>query len=320
MSYLRNRFLGTTAFLMEAEGKSATELAAEQRKDIKVQVSARSDSEKDATNEDNKEKDEDKEADSEDDDGNNDEENDENDKDKDEKIDDEDKDKEETDEQKKERLAKEKDDRSKQRMQKRIDKKTAEAETLRAENERLKKQLEADPDKTLTEEEIEKRAIAKAQELSAQQQAETNQKTFNKNVKDLAEAAVKIDKDFSDKIDAVCEETSPIPARMIGILADLDNKNGGAVLAHLANNVEEYEEIIELSNERMAIRLDKLSDKLKPQKRATTRSKLPDPNTPIRENNNVRDDVLPAKPTENMEDFVRVRSAQAAEYRKRHFR
>jgi hypothetical protein len=110
---------------------------------------------------------------------------------------------------------------------------------------------------------------------------------------------------------------------MIGILVDLDNENGGKVLNYLTQNVDEYEDIYSLSEGRMTAKLIRLSDKIKAEDdkakagKKKEHSNVPPPVTPVNEGRDVRTaNAIPANPTKNMDDFVRIRNAQEAERRK----
>lgn len=236
-----------------------------------------------------------------------------------EEDDEEDEEENETEDEKKERLAKEKEDRKNARIQKRIDRLTAENGNKDAEIERLRKQLEEKPVEGLTEEEVERRAAIKAEELAKQKEIESDQRRFNKDSNKLFNDAVKVDKEFKTKIDEVAEDAGLIPAQMVVVLADLDNENGGEVLAHLANDPDEYEVIINLSPAKMSQRIIRLSDKLKSEKKSATprreRSNAPPPIEPVDDGHRNRGNILPKDPTKNMEEYVRIRNIQARKFR-----
>jgi hypothetical protein len=313
------KYLNSTAFIRDRDSDGRAE-AAQTRAAIKVDVSPAG-KKPDDNNENN---DDNQNDDNNDSDGNDDNNNDQDDENEDDENNDNDNndDNQETDEQKATRLAAEreaqKEQRKSDRQQKRIDKITAEREAIREENEKLKKQLAEKPIDGLTEEEVERRAADKAKKIAEERQTAEIQKQFEKDANSLFEASIKVDKDFEKKINATCAETAPIPSRMIAILADLDNKNGGAVLAYLANNVDDYDEIHTLGEGRMTAKLIRLSDKLKAAEKPAPRQRsgLPDPITPIGEGRNNRGNALPAKPTQNMDDFVRIRNQQEADKRK----
>lgn len=162
----------------------------------------------------------------------------------------------------------------------------------------------------LTEEEVERRANLKAEEKAAERE-------FAKAVSNLNKAATKADAEFPTKIKELTEDVAPIPGAMIGILEDLDNGNGGAVLAYLADNPDEYEEIFEMPLTRMANRLNKISDKVaeaaKPKKKAI--SKAPAPINGIK-GGEKSPTILPPNPTKDMDTFVRMRREQVEQRRK----
>lgn len=194
-------------------------------------------------------------------------------------------------------------EKDKARIQKRIDKLTAKNKTLADENASLKAQLAAKPDdeKALTQEDVERLAAQKVTE-----------REFEQAVNRIADSAAKFDKGFKTKINALAEEIgSPIPGQMIGILDDLPN-NGADVLLYLAKeeNQDEAEEIWKLSPAKMALKLSKISDKIKPKKQI---SKVPAPNEALK-GRGTSPDVLNPK---NMDEFVRIRAQQAEAFRKR---
>lgn len=245
------------------------------------------------------------------------------DEDDDEDEDDEDEDDKEDDEEKKARIAKEKEERRQNRIQRRIDKLTAESKNKDNEIEALKRQLAEKPVEGLTEEEVERRAAKKAEELAAAKEADRLQKEFEKTADNLIKAANKIDKDFEKKINDVAKETSVLmPKYMVEILADLDHKNGAEILAMLADDEDLYEEVCTLSERRMTKRLDKMSEELKNKNKVPRQKEriIPDPIEPINDGSNNRGNVLPKNPTANMDEWVRIRNKQAEEYRKNKFR
>ena len=160
----------------------------------------------------------------------------------------------------------------------------------------------------LTEEEVERRANIKAEEKSAE-------RDFAKTINKLNKDAIKIDANFPDKIKDLVSSYGPVPGHMIAMLDDYDN--GAAVLVHLAENDDEYEEIFQLPLAIQAKRLAKISDNLleatktKPKKI----SKVPDPIKGIK-GSEKSPSMLPSKPTENMDEFVRQRRQQEADRRK----
>jgi len=206
-----------------------------------------------------------------------------------------------------EELEEEKDEakteKDKARIQKRIDKLTAKNKTLADENASLKAQLAAKPDdeNALTQEDVERLAAQKVTE-----------REFEAAVNRIADSAAKFDKSFKTKINTLAEEMgTPIPGQMIGILDDLPN-NGADVLLYLAKdeNQDEAEEIWKLSPAKMALKLSKISDKIKPKKQI---SKVPAPNEALK-GRGTTPDVLNPK---NMDEFVRIRAQQAEAFRKR---
>lgn len=200
----------------------------------------------------------------------------------------------------------------KDRIQRRIDKEVSRRKTLETENAELKRQLEAkDKDgPKLTEEDVEKRANVKAA-------AKVEADEFNAACMRLSKEGAKVDKEFASKVIEMGKEIAPIPVHMIGILDDLDN--GGAVLSFLANNHDDYEDLIPLSPARMAVRLAKLSDKIETEAKVAAApkpkviSKVPPANEAI--NSNGRGSKAVLSDTQNTEDWMATRNRQVAEAR-----
>jgi len=216
----------------------------------------------------------------------------------------------ETDE---ERKAREKRERAESRKERRIDKLTKERNELQQELEALRKQREEQPVEGLTEEEVERRAEALAQQRLAE-------RALANDSNKLLKQAQKSDERFDDNVADMAEELGNIPQNMIYILAnELDHDNGGEVLAYLASNIDEAEDIYRLANNpvKMALKLNKISDTLKTKpsrKEAKPRSNAPAPIRPVTENGRPAVGALTGK--EDMETFMRVRNAQAEAYRK----
>lgn len=228
----------------------------------------------------------------------------------------------ETAEQERDRLAKEKEDRKQARIQKRIDKLTASNGEKDKEIAALRAQLNEKPKEGLTEEEIERRAAEKAQLLADQKETARLEREFQKNADSLIKAANKIDKDFETKIKEVASDTDTLmPKEMVEVLAELDHKNGHEILALMANDADMYEEICTMPMRKMIKHLDKMSEELfnkskNKTKTARERERLPDPIVPINDGTNNRGNQLPSKPTQNMDDYVRIRAEQTAQARK----
>lgn len=193
------------------------------------------------------------------------------------------------------------------RIQRRIDKEVAKRKELETQIVELRKALEAkvaEGEVTLTEEDVETRAEAKANMKLAE-------KKFTEDCNKLQSEAVKLDKDFDKKIKAVADDIGPIPSLMIGVLADLDN--GGAVLNYLANDPDEAERIYTLANSpaKMAVELAKLSNKVIPKKETKAVSKVPAPITPVGGSKVNTDEVLSDKA--DMKEWIRIRNKQIKE-------
>jgi hypothetical protein len=192
------------------------------------------------------------------------------------------------------------------RIQKRIDKLTADKQSLKEEVERLKAQIAAKPDdeNVYTKEQVEELAKQEAKRLKAEAD-------FDSDCNKLANEAEKLDKKFQAKVHAMAEDAGAIPVMMIGILAN-DIENGGAVLSYLTNNVDEYEEIKDLSPARMALKLNKISEKLlKPKKEIT---KVPPSKEPVGGNGTTPEQRANEK--DDMDTWVKKRNKEAEEHRR----
>ena len=161
--------------------------------------------------------------------------------------------------------------RKQDRMQARIDEATAARRNAEAEVARLKAQLEADPDKKLTTEEVQAQAEALAERKLQEKNLKDLQDKFDEDCEALRKAAKAEDKEFDAKVADMAETFGPIPSFIIGVLSDLNN--GGEVLAYLANDEDEAERIYDLakkpakmSNELVLISL-KLAEAKKPKKK-----------------------------------------------------
>jgi hypothetical protein len=229
--------------------------------------------------------------------------------------------KEETAEEKEARIAEAKELRKADRQQKRIDKAVASEKEARAELEALRKQMAENPKEGLSEEEVERRAEEKATKKLEAKQKETEAAALDKAIDSLATQGNKADKDFDKKVDEMAKEVAQIPLLMIEALADLDNENGGEVLAYLANNVEEYEEFFgsdmkPISERKMVQKLIRISDKVKETKKVPpkAKTKVPAPVGDVSESGRPVSATLTGK--EDMDSFVRTRNKQIEERRK----
>lgn len=234
---------------------------------------------------------------------------------------DEDKDKKEelTPEQIKDKEAKEKIEakakRKYDRMQARIDEAVAERGKAQTEIARLKAQLEADPEKKLTPEEIESRADAIVAKKLADKDLLDLQTKFDAACNKLQKDARKVEgnngKNFDTNVEDMAEQFGPIPSFMIGVLEDFDN--GAEVLAHIAADEEIAENIYNLKNRpaKMTKELVLISNKLIEAKKPARRqiSKVPDPVDPVSANRVVSTTITEAD-TKDMNSYVAKRRAQ----------
>lgn len=228
----------------------------------------------------------------------------------------------ETEEQKAERLAKEEKARRKQeRQQRKWDRLAAEKTAAEKRVRELEAQLNEQPKEGLTEEEVERRAEEKAAKKLEERQAREAQKAFEDNCDALEADAVKAANTTTDqfrvKLGVMNEEIGqPVQTRLVTMLAELDNKNGGEVLNYLTDNIDEVEELYKLSDIRMSQKIIRLSDKLKAEKapKPKPKSNNPPPIKPINESG--RKDIQNLTGKEDMDTFVKVRERQVAERQK----
>lgn len=191
----------------------------------------------------------------------------------------------------------------KDRVQRRIDREVAKRKTAEAERDALRAKVAANGEGSLTKEEAEALAEDKAKEIVAKKEFETACNNLNK-------AAIKADKDFTNKVNEMAEDIGPIPGAMIGILNDLEN--GGKVLAHLASNVDEAERLYALSPMKMAVELTQLSVSLKAKEKKPV-SKVPAPNEAIHGSGRTQEVALNDKMS--TDDWIAKRNADVARKR-----
>jgi len=197
------------------------------------------------------------------------------------------------------------------RLEKRTGRTAGERDQLKKDLAAARTQLEAkvEAGEGLTEEEVERRSNIKAEQIATQRE-------YDKAVKKLVSDATKADKDFNTKAGEMASEVAPVTPFMIGALEDIDN--GGAVLAYLADNVDEYEEIFAMSPAKIVSRFNRISEKLiadaKPIKKI---SKVPDPPEKGLKGNQSSPSVLNPK---NMAEYTRVRMQMKDDRRKARLR
>lgn len=203
--------------------------------------------------------------------------------------------------------------RKQDRMQKRIDEAVAEREKYKAELEAFKT---ANPDKNLTEEEVNSRAEILAAKKLADKNAADLQTAFDADCAKLQKEANKLDKEFDDNVNDMADQFGPIPSFMIGVLSDFDN--GAEVLAHIAKNEEVAEILYSFKNKpaKMTKELVEISNKLEAAKKKPKKeiSKVPDPPTPVNARN-VQNTTITSQDTkpENMDNYVAKRTRQMEE-------
>ncbi len=184
----------------------------------------------------------------------------------------------------------------------------------------LEAKLAANPEVALTEEDVEARAERKASEKQLI-------KEFEATVEKLAEGAKSQLKLTSKKFDALVEDVTEdigiIPGEIIGVLGDLDN--GAAVLAHLLQNVDEFEDIYKLKAKpaKLGLEIARLATKLENKSKAKPKpiSQVPDGPEPMggKSAGGDRIAILAAKKNltrEEMDEYVQARNAEIAQKRK----
>ena len=319
MNIFRNRFLNTASFLLAPpdipnENEDTRSEAQKQRDAIEISDSTDENNNKNgsSSSDENEEDEEENEEDEEENDDENEDDDEENKNEDENKKEDENK--EETDEEKTARLTQEKEDRRQARQQRKWDKLAAEKTAAEKRVQELEARLKEHPVEGLTEEEVQRRAAELAATKLAEQQAKAAQKKFEDTCDSLESAAIKTDKDFSKKIVEVTSELGPIPAPIIEVLGDLEHGNGGQVLAYLADNIDEAEDLYELRDNprRLDRALSKISDKLKEaeKKPKRERSNLPAPIEPV---GNSRQESTRITGKETQEEFNAKRAKQIAE-------
>ena len=321
MNIFRNRFLNTASFLLAPpdipnENEDTRSEAQKQRDAIEISDSTDENNNKNgSSSSDENEKDEEENEEDEEENDDENEDDDEENKNEDENKK-EDENKEETDEEKTARLTQEKEDRRQARQQRKWDKLAAEKTAAEKRVQELEARLKEHPVEGLTEEEVQRRAAELAATKLAEQQAKDAKKKFEDTCDSLESVAIKTDKDFSKKIVEVTSELGPIPAPIIEVLGDLEHGNGGQVLAYLADNIDEAEDLYELRDNprRLDRALSKISDKLKEaeKKPKRERSNLPAPIEPV---GNSRQENTRITGKETQEEFNAKRAKQEAEKR-----
>lgn len=321
MNIFRNRFLNTASFLLAPpdipnENEDTRSEAQKQRDAIEISDSTNENNNKNgsSSSDENEEDEEENEEDEEENDDENEDDDEENKNEDENKKEDENK--EETDEEKTARLTQEKEDRRQARQQRKWDKLAAEKTAAEKRVQELEARLKEHPVEGLTEEEVQRRAAELAATKLAEQQAKDAKKKFEDTCDSLESVAIKTDKDFSKKIVEVTSELGPIPAPIIEVLGDLEHGNGGQVLAYLADNIDEAEDLYELRDNprRLDRALSKISDKLKEaeKKPKRERSNLPAPIEPV---GNSRQESTRITGKETQEEFNAKRAKQEAEKR-----
>lgn len=161
----------------------------------------------------------------------------------------------------KEELSASKADKKTERLEKKLAK---EAQRRRDADKRVKEleaKIAANPDKVLTEEDVETLSEKKAND---KQLLKEFTQTSNRLADDAQKHLKLKDKDFNSLVAEALEELDikGVPGEIVGALGDIDN--GGIVLAHMLKNVEVMEEFISLKGRpvKLGMELSKLSTQL----------------------------------------------------------
>lgn len=204
----------------------------------------------------------------------------------------------------------------------RLEKKVAKEAQKRRDAEKRVKELEAkiaaNPDKVLTEDDVELLAEKKAN-------ARALEREYIEKSDQLAEAAQKHlklkDKDFTKLVASALEELdiAGVPGEIVGALSDVSN--GGVVLAHLLKNLDEMEEFLAYRSRpiKLGVELEKLANKLaSPRKQI---SKVPDAVEPLGGKATVADRLSfltnkKNKTPDEMQEYVQARNADIEQKRK----
>lgn len=293
---IRNRLLGSSALYLLSPKEDGTptdeELKQKQRESIAVDKGGRTNKEEEKKEDDNKEEEEKEETETKEEEETN-----------EEKL--------EASEEKIEELEEELEDKTlsakdREKLEKRIVKERNKVKDLREENARLKAQLEAKPndEKSYTEADVE----AKAEELANRKAAE---REFTKVVNQLAKDAEKADKKFKENLSEIADDNNPLPGALISMLSDLDN--GGAVLAYLAANSDEYEEIVSQTPMKAIKSLSKISDTLIAKTKKSV-SKAPPVKQPVEGNGSSND--ARASDKDDMATWIKKRNKEAEQHRR----
>lgn len=196
------------------------------------------------------------------------------------------------------------------KFQKRIDREVAKRKALEDEIKLLRSQLAAQPEKTLTEEEVERRAAEKAAEKDAERE-------FTKACNRLADSGNKANKDFDVKIKDMADDIGPIPGQMIGILDDLEN--GAEVLLKLTEDHDLAEKMYSYSPAKLGVELTKLSASIKKPVETKQRSNAPKPPDPVGANGTNNNSLAaPLSDKDDIETWIAKRNKSLREKGKLH--
>lgn len=182
----------------------------------------------------------------------------------------------------------------------------------------LEAKLAANPDKVLTEEDVETLSEQKANE---KQLIKEFAQTSNRLADDAQKHLKLKDKEFNALVAEALEELdiNGVPGEIVGALGDIDN--GGIILAHMLKNVDVMEEFVLLKGRpvKLGVELAKLSTKLAtpPKKKI---SQVPDAIEPIGGKAATTDrlNLLMTKKNKSqdeMNEYVQLRNAQVQQAR-----
>lgn len=197
-----------------------------------------------------------------------------------------------------------------ERLQKRVGKTVGERKEIERKLQAAEAALLAKPDgeKVLTQKDVEDLAEKKANDKQLQ-------RDFVNACNKIFDDAIKVDKTFKTKVDAMTDDIGPIPPVMVGVLEDLDNP--GAVLNHLTEDADLTEKLYVMSPAKMAVELTKISTKLaaKPKKPVKDVSKTPDPVNPLGGKTNASADINLTRKDLSDKDWIEQRNRDIANKR-----
>lgn len=210
-----------------------------------------------------------------------------------------------------------------ERMKQKLDKKDADNKALKKRIADLEAKVAANPDKVLTEDDVELRAEKKANDTREREKLrEKGDKLADEAQKHLKMKDKEFNKLIADTLSALEDaDYKGFPAEVVDALSDIDN--GGVALAHLLKNPDELEECIGLIQRgktiKLGVDLAKLANKLASPRRQI--SKVPDAIETLGGKATVADRLSfltnkKNKTPDEMQEYVQARNADIEQKRK----